>query len=385
MKNIDKNIVILGWVSFFTDMASAMINPILPIFIVTVLHEGMDKLGIIVAVAAFVSYALRLLSGYISDRYGIVKPLMVGGYALSAVSKPLIGITHGYKSVVMLKAFERLGKGLRSAPKDLMIAEYSKADTLGKTFGFHKTLDIAGELSGTLILFSLLWYFGQNETMIRNIFYATLVPGLTGLILVTFFVKDVQKKKTLHNLRFQFTDRDKEVVKSLFFYFIFIFFLFNEAFFIMQAENVGISITLIPLLFVVSTGVQTLVSYPLGLLIDKIGVKSVLLFAYASGIMAQFLLLVQKPFFTWLAYAFLGLFMVASFNSNRSFIAQDADNRGSVYGIFYAGVALFGALGAYVCGLIWEHLGMKTALEFSLIGTILLCITFIFIRFRHDR
>ena len=90
MKQIDPNVVMLGWVSFFTDMASAMINPILPIFIVVTLQEGVDKLGIVVAVATFVSYALRLLSGYISDRYGIVKPLVVGGYALSALPKPLI-------------------------------------------------------------------------------------------------------------------------------------------------------------------------------------------------------------------------------------------------------------------------------------------------------
>ncbi len=385
MKTIDKNVVMLGWVSFFTDMASAMINPILPIFIVVVLHEGMDKLGIIVAIATFVSYALRLVSGYISDRYGIVKPLVVGGYALSAVSKPLIGVTHGYKSVAALKALERLGKGLRSAPKDLMISEYSKVNASGKTFGFHKTLDIAGELSGTLILFGLLWVFGQSETVIRNIFYATLVPGLIGLILVAFFVKDVNKKETTHSLRFRFTDRDKEVVKSLFFYFFFIFFIFNDAFFTMQAKNVGIAMVLIPLLFVVSTGMQTLVSYPMGILIDKIGVKSVLLFAYISGIAAQLLLLVQKPFFTWIAYAFLGLFTVASLNANRAHISIKSDNRGSVYGIFYAGVALFGAAGAYVCGLIWEHLGMKTALEFSLGGTMFLVAIFILTRFRRDR
>jgi len=89
---IDTNVVMLGWVSFFTDMASAMINPILPIFVVVTLHEGVDKLGIIVAIATFISYALRLLSGYISDKYGIVKPLVVSGYALSAISKPQRGM-----------------------------------------------------------------------------------------------------------------------------------------------------------------------------------------------------------------------------------------------------------------------------------------------------
>jgi MFS family permease len=376
MKNIDKNVVMLGWVSFFTDMASAMINPVLPIFVVIVLHQGMDKLGLIVAIATFVSYALRLLSGYISDRYGIVKPLVVGGYALSALSKPLIGLTHGYKSVAALKALERLGKGLRSAPKDLMISSYSKANASGKTFGFHKTMDIAGELSGTLILFGLLWVFGQSETVIRTIFYATLIPGLIGLILVAFFVRDIPKSPSFPKERFRLTPKDKKSIVSLLFYFFFLLFMFSDAFFTMQAKQTGISTALIPLLFAVSTGVQTMTSYGFGILIDRFGVKRMLMFAYLCGVIAQGLLYLDNAVFTWIAYAFLGLFTVASLNANRAFISQQADNRGSVYGVFYAGVALFGAAGAYISGMLWEHFGMQSALLFSLAGTSLLMILF---------
>ncbi|AKF25614.1 MFS transporter [Sulfurovum lithotrophicum] len=376
MKNIDKNVVMLGWVSFFTDMASAMINPILPIFVVVVLHQGMDKLGIIVAIATFVSYALRLLSGYISDWYGIVKPLVVGGYALSALSKPLIGFSHGYKSVAALKAFERLGKGMRSAPKDLMISSYSKANASGKTFGFHKTMDIAGELSGTLILFGLLWYFGQSETVIRTVFYATLIPGIIGLIIVAFFVRDIPKSVIPSKQTFMLTKRDKQTIVSLLFYFLFLLFVFSDAFFTMQAKEVGIATALIPLLFVVSTATQTLTSYTFGIFIDRIGAKHVLLFAYVCGVAAQGLLYLHDPIFTWVAYAFLGLFTVASLNANRAFISEHADNRGSVYGVFYAGVALFGAVGAYISGMIWEHFGMQSSLLFSLAGTSLLMLLF---------
>ncbi|WP_294956230.1 MFS transporter [Sulfurovum sp.] len=377
MKNIDKNVVMLGWVSFFTDMASAMINPILPIFVVVVLHEGMDKLGLIVAIATFVSYALRLVSGYVSDRYGIVKPLVVGGYALSAVSKPLIGATHGYKSIALLKTFERVGKGLRSAPKDLMISSYSKANASGKTFGFHKTMDIAGELSGTLILFGLLWYFGQSETVMRTIFYATLIPGLIGLVLVAFFVRDIPRSESFSTQAFTLTQKDRKTIGSLLFYFLFLLFAFSDAFFTMQAKEIGIATTVIPLLFVVSTATQTLTSYTFGVFIDKTGAKRVLAFAYTCGVVAQGLLYFQDPVFTWVAYAFLGLFTVASLNANRAFISQQADNRGSVYGVFYAGVALFGAAGAYLSGLIWEHFSMQAALLFSLTGTSLLALIFI--------
>ncbi len=388
MKTINKNVVMLGWVSFFTDMASAMINPVLPIFVVVVLHEGMDKLGLIVALATFVSYALRLLSGYISDRYGIVKPLVVGGYALSAVSKPLIGVCYGYKSIAALKAFERLGKGLRSAPKDLMISEYSEANASGKTFGFHKTMDIAGELSGILILFGLFWYFGQSETVIRNIFYATLIPGFIGLVLVAFFVSDVPKQRNVSKQSFTLTDRDKKTIGSLFFYFLFLLFMFSDAFFTMQAKEVGIGMTIIPLLFAVSAAVQTLTSYGFGIFIDRFGTKRILIFAYACGVAAQGFLYLQDPFFTWIAYAFLGLFTVASLNANRAFISEHADNRGSVYGVLYAGAALFGATGTYISGMLWEYFGMHAALLFSLGGTLLLTLlflTFLFLGSRYVR
>jgi len=384
MKRINKNVIMLGWVSFFTDMASAMVMPILPIFVVVVLDEGMDKLGIIVAVSTFASYALRLVSGYISDRYGIVKPLVVGGYAFSALSKPLIGLTHGYKSVAGLQVLERLGKGVRSAPKDVMIAQYSKENASGKTFGFHKMMDIAGELSGALILFVLLWYFGQSETVMRNIFYATLVPGIIGLIIIAFFVRDVPKQKCHSKQSFTLTHDDKKTIGALFFYFLFLLFVFSPSFFTMQAKEVGIATAIIPLLFVVSAGVQTLSSYLFGILIDQFGVKRVLAFSYACGTAAQGLLTLQSPIFTWIAYVFLGLFTVASLNANRAFIAQSAYNKGSVYGVFYAGVALFGALGAYIGGLIWEHLNMQMALIYSLTGTLVLTVLFLLMKGHYE-
>lgn len=378
MKTINKNVVMLGWASYFTDMASAMVTPILPIFVVTVLHEGMDKLGIIVAAATFVSYALRILSGYIADRYGIVKPLVITGYALSCISKPLIGLTHGYKSVALIRSIERLGKGIRSSPKDMMIAHYSQKNSSGKTFGFHKTLDIAGELSGTLLLFGLLYYFGQSEAVMRTIFYATLIPGVIGLLIVIYFVKDISRPLSGEKkLSFKLTQNDISSIKSLIFYFMFILFALNDAFFTMQAKEVGIATLVIPLLFIVSTATQTFTSYYFGVLIDRMGVKKIMLFAYISGVVSQILLYLQSPVYTWVSYGFLGLFTVASLNANRANIAKNADNKGVVFGVFYAGVALFGAIGAYVSGMIWEHFGMDTALEFSLFFTILVTLLFL--------
>ena len=366
---IHKNVVYLGFVSFFTDMATAMINPILPIFVVVTLHEGMEKLGLIVAIATFVSYALRLLSGYISDRFGIVKPLVVAGYALSTLSKPLIGFAHSYKSVAALRALERMGKALRSAPKDALLAHFGQKRA-GRTFGFHKTLDIAGELTGSLLVFGLLWLWGSGETQIRSIFFWTLLPGLIALFIVIFLVQDVPQDvpKRPKVQKWELDNLDKRVLKELGFYFVFLLFFFGEAFFTMRAKDVGIPIALIPLLFVLSTLTQTLTSYLSGILIDRFGAQRILGLSYLFGLAAILALWPRQSLFVWIAYALLGLFMVFSLNAARAFIASAATHKASVYGIFYAAVALCGAMGAYLVGWLWERFGVETALWYSTIG-----------------
>lgn len=368
----------LGIVSYFTDFASAMITPILPIFVVTILHEGMDKLGLIVAIATFISYGLRIFSGYIADYFGVVKPLVVGGYLLSAISKPLFGFAHDYISVGVLRSAERFGKGVRSAPKDLLISSYSHKNHSGKTFGFHKTLDLAGELSGALFLFAMLYFFGQSEEVMRNVFFATLIPGTLGVLVALFFVKDIQKSENLDKkILLKLTANDKTTIYGLLFYFLFCMFALDTAFFAMAAKSMGMAILLVPILFMVSTLTQGVSSYYFGLLSDKIGVKKVMGFAYISGVLSQFFLYLQTPLFTWIAYVFLGLFSVISLNVNRSYVAKNADNKGIVFGIFYACVALFGAVGAYIFGVIWQKFGMDIALFLSFVSTLFIALLFL--------
>ncbi len=232
-------------------------------------------------------------------------------------------------------------------------------------------------MSGTILLLGLLYFLGESENTIRNIFFATLVPGLVGLFIAVLFVEDIPRKKVRKSRRFILTERDRSTIGSLFFYFFFLLFIFSDAFFTMQAKDVGVATVMIPLLFVVSTGVQTLTSYLFGVWIDRVGAGKMLAFAYLCGAAAQGLLYLQKPLFTWLSYAFLGLFTVASLNANRSLIAERADNRGSVYGLFYAAIALFGAAGAYISGMIWEHFGMHSALLYGLAGTSIMALLFI--------
>lgn len=362
MKNIDKNVIYLGLVSFFTDMSSSMITTLLPVFVVYVLHAGVDKLGFIIAIATFISYAFRILFGYLSDKYQIVKPFVVTGYFISAISKPLLAYSHTYMSVALLRGVERMGKAIRSASKDSLISTYVKNKQDGKTFGFHKTMDIAGELSGAFIIFIIFMYIAKDEHSIRIIFALTLIPGLIATFIVLFFLKDApkQSKKATNVLN----KKDYKLLPVLFIYFGFIFFIMSDQFFILKAREEGYSLISIPLFVMMLTAVQTFVSYYGGILSDKIGVLRVMLFSFIFGILSIFMM----PVNLWLSFAFLGLFTVLSLNAIRAYISAYANSKGFVFGVFYGGVAVFSALGALIIGYIWKNYGFENALLVSETG-----------------
>ena len=365
---INKNVIALGFVSFFTDMASSMITPILPLFIVYVLNEGVDKLGFIVAIATFVSYAFRILFGYLSDKYQVVKPFVVTGYLVSALTKPLLYFANTWQTIAGLRGIERMGKAIRSATKDSLISSYSDGKS-GKTFGFHKTMDIAGELSGSIIAFFVLYHFGKSRIVFENIFAFTLIPGIIAVIIVYFFVKDApyKKKETTFSLK-----DDYSLLPMLFIYFGFIFFMFNESFYIIKAKEAGFRIEYIPLLIVLLNFVQVMLSYFFGLKIDKVGAKKILFVSFLFGILSMMSLYFN---FIIVGFVLLGIFTVASLNALRAYISVNALNKGTVYGILYGGVALSGALGAVAIGLVWKYFGESRAVIFSLTG---LCLVILF-------
>jgi len=369
MKKIDKNIIYLGWVSFFTDMASAMVTTLLPIFVVYVLNEGVDKLGFIIAIATFISYALRIVFGYLSDKYQIIKPFVVTGYFISAITKPLLVFSHSFASVALLRALERTGKAVRSASKDSLISRYSQKNHGGKSFGFHKMMDVSGEMIGSLIIVGVFYFSSQNEELIRDIFGWTLFPGLIATAIVAFFVKDVPKK--VQKKVIVINKEDYQLFWILGSYFLFLLFLMSDQYFIVEAKASGMTLEQIPLLVIASTLTQTLVSYYSGIFIDKFGTNIILFISYIFGILS---LLFLSWHYLWLAFVFLGLFTVISLNAIRTYISNNAKSLGFVYGIFYAGIALFSAIGAITVGQIWKFYGFETTILFSIAGSIFITI-----------
>ena len=363
MKNIDRNVIAIGWVSFFTDMASAMVTTLLPIFVVYVLDESVDKLGYIIALATFVSYALRIVFGYLSDKYQIVKPFVVGGYLISAVTKPLLAFSTSYTSVALLRALERTGKAVRAASKDALISSYSKKSKAGKSFGFHKMMDVSGEMLGSLIIVAVFFFSAmQNEALIRSIFAWTLLPGLIGVVIVLFFVKDAPKKEQTSVV---VNKEDYKLFWVLGSYFFFLLFFMSDQYFLLRAKDMGMSLAQIPLLAITSTLTQALLSYYSGTLIDKLGSKLMLLLAY---IFAMLSIISLQYGLVWIAFAFFGAFTVVSLNAMRVYISKNARSQGFVYGVFYGGVAIFSAVGALFIGEIWARFDFHVVVLFSLLG-----------------
>ncbi|GAX88278.1 conserved hypothetical protein [Lebetimonas natsushimae] len=375
---MNKNIISLGFVSFFTDMASSMVTTILPLYVVYILNDGVDKLGMIIAVATFVSYFFRIIFGIISDRYKIVKPLVVFGYLISAVTKPLLAFAGTWKSVALLRGLERIGKAVRTAPKDRLISFYAGIKS-GRSFGFHKMLDIAGEMSGAIIIFFVLKYMGENAEVFKKIFLSTIIPGIFAVLIVVFFVKDVPSQKK-EKQKFDLS-RDKNLLPLLFIYFVFLFFMYSNEYFIIKAKEAGFSMAVIPLLVILLNFTQTVTSYYFGVLIDKVGYYKVLNFSFLSGFLAILSLYFNFIIF---GFVFLGLFLVSSLNSFRSYISDNAVNKASVYGIFYGGIAISASVGAVVIGEIWHNFGEKYALIYSMGGIILVYLIYL-LKVKNDK
>ncbi len=375
---VNKNIIALGFVSFFTDMASAMVTSILPIFIVYSLDEGVDKLGYVVAIATFVSYAFRILFGYLSDRLQIVKPFVVAGYLVSALTKPMLVFANSWQGVALLRGAERMGKAIRSATKDSLISAYSEGRS-GRSFGFHKMMDVAGEMSGALIAFAVLYFLGKDEAIFKEIFVWTLLPGLLAVIIVIFFVKDAPYSPQKRSEKFDYTS-DKSMMPMLFLYFAFIFFLFSDSFFIISAKESGISIAVIPLLMVLYSLVQTSLSYFFGIQIDKESPQKVLAVAMMFAILSMAALYIHQVV---LGFILLGVFTVASLNAMRAWISDEAVNKGTIYGILYGGIAIFSALGATITGLIWKIFGEQNAIIFSITGMSVVMTIYLVLKWRE--
>jgi len=274
MKKIPRNVFILGLVSFFNDTASEMIYPLIPLFLTSILKTSIPMVGLIEGIAEATASITKYLFGSLSDYFKKRKAFVVLGYSFGAISKLLIGLATGWPFVLIARLVDRIGKGLRTAPRDSLLLENTNENNRGFIFGFHRAFDSLGAVVGPLIALLLIYLLKDN---IRMVFYLAFIPSFIGVILLIFFIKE---KKYPESQKKQFVKINIKNLNPKFKIFLLISIIFalgnsSDAFLILRAKNLGLSTLFATLTYVLYNISQVLFSTQAGNLADRIGPKKV--------------------------------------------------------------------------------------------------------------
>ena len=349
------NVFILGLVSFFADLQSEIIFPLLPIFITQDLGLAAAFLGLIEGAAEATAAVFKYLSGYICDRAGRHKWLMFVGYALSVISKPVMAFARSGPAVLALRVADRLGKGVRTSPRDALLATYTPSGVRARAFGLHRALDSAGAVGGVLILFALLNYTDFSH---RDIFKLTLIPGILVALVILALVR--QPKRVSYPVPPKIFDRTVAAGWWPFLacHAVYSFGMFSYAFYILRASELGVATAVVPLIYLVFTGAQVLWPFPIGWLADKVKILPVLAGIYifqaavliAAGSIGQ-------AWTLWPLFALYALYYQAFMALPPAFVsnAVPAEKRGAAIGLLHMTSGLAILPGSLVAGLIWDR------------------------------
>jgi MFS family permease len=364
---IPKNVLILGIVSFLTDVSSDMIYPLLPIFLSDVLHSSKIFIGLIEGVAESTASILKVFSGWLSDRLGKRKFLISLGYGLSSLGKPILSVVTAGWQVLGLRFLDRFGKGVRTSPRDAMIADSTPPESRGLSYGFHRAMDSGGAVLGPLLAFLFLPLVNKNY---RHLFLIASVPALLSVLILILLVKESkglkEKATSLTKLRLsQFQPKFK-----IFLLGATIFTLGNssDAFLFLRAKGLNINVVYIPILWLILNLVYALVSSPAGALSDKIGRKHLII----SGLFIYSLVYLGFAFATrslhaWILFAVYGLYYGLADGTMRAYVADlvEEEKRATAFGIYHGAVGLTALPASLIFGWLWQTAGTPVAFGFG--------------------
>lgn len=365
--NVKKNVFWMGLTSLFTDISSEMIYPILPIFLTTYLGVSKAFIGLIEGFAESTASILKVFSGWFSDKFKKRKPLVVWGYSLSTLSKPLLAASTSGLHVLFLRFFDRVGKGIRTSPRDALISESSPKKDIGRAFGFHRAMDTLGAVIGPLLAFLLLPMLGGR---LRWIFLIAFIPAAFAVALFWFFVKEKKTEDVSQSGTSKFSLAPFDLRFKFFVFIVFLFTLGNSsnAFLILRAQNVGVTVFLIPILWLLFNSVYTLTAMPAGIISDRIGRKKVIIAGYIIYSLVYFgLAFVKAPLLVWLLFALYGVHYGLTNGTERAFISDLAPKefKATGFGVYHAAVGFALLPASVIMGVLWQAVGPAVAFSFG--------------------
>ena len=375
--DLPRPVWLLGWVSFFTDTASEMIYPLMPLFLTRVLGAGAMSLGVIEGVAEAANSVLKIWSGRLADRTGAPKRLVIAGYGLSSAMRPFIGAATSWMQVLALRFIDRLGKGIRGAPRDAMLAVFATSENRGRVFGFHRAMDHAGAVVGPLAASAFLFFYPDAY---RTLFTLTIIPGIIVMLILFRVPEAAPRSAGAPNSSASLAHRDRttsgepapdtsstlpgNLFRALAIIFVFSLGNASDAFLLLRMGDLGVAAFWIPLLWSAIHVVKSVSSVIGGALSDRFGRRILialgwLLYAGVYGAFGAFenVAVVIAAFLTY------GLFFGLTEGVEKAWVADlaPAEIRGTAFGIYNA-VLGFGSLAASLLfGAIWTRVSPPAA------------------------
>jgi MFS family permease len=360
LRAIPRGVWALGFVSLFMDISSEMIHGLLPVFLTSVLGASAEMVGLIEGVGEATASVSKLFSGWISDKLGERKTLTIIGYGLGALSKPLFAIAPNVVLVLGARFSDRVGKGIRGAPRDAMVGDMVPAGQRGAAYGLRQALDTVGALAGPLIAIALMALLHDN---FRLIFWLAVIPGLISVIVLVLGVHEPPHRQAETPAPLKL--KDLKAIGAAYWIVVGVGAVltlarFSEAFLILRAQNEGLSLAFAPLVLVIMNIVYALSAYPLGALSDRVDRKAMLAGGFATLIAAD-LVLAAAPnlFLVMIGVAFWGLHMGLTQGLLAALVADEVPPhlRATAFGMFNfaSGIALL--LASLIAGAVWELIG----------------------------
>jgi len=388
---LSKPVWLLGWISFFTDMATEMIYPLLPLFLTRTLGGTAMSLGVIEGVAEAANSALKVFSGWMTDRSGQPKKLVLAGYGVSSAVRPLIGLVTSWPQVLALRFTDRIGKGIRTSPRDAMLAQFAPDARRGRVYGFHRAMDHAGAVAGPLIATAYLYF---NPEAFRSLFMWTLVPGIVVILLILRLPapRTAPSAPSAPPPSAPFAppappepsaQLPPDFYKAIAIISIFALGNASDAFILLRLTDLGVAPVWIPLLWSALHVVKMSSSVIGGSLSDRFGRRNLIVAGYLwyAVIYGAFAwtttLSMLIPVF--LAY---GIYFGFTEGVEKAWVADmaPAASRGTAFGIYNAALGLGGLAASLIFGAIWTrvspHAAFLTGAALALAASVLLYLTF---------